>query len=392
MPKVLIPHSWSYNMGDAAMLLAMSDMMRRVSTGSEVAALVSHPQFTRERCAGIKAEIEGWPWPVPEGKPSFFDLARYPVVFLANMFSALLYRAFRKKVFILNSEFSGPMGRFFDCDVVISPGGDFIGPNYVFMTTFGEFMMARILGKKLVIMAQTMGPFKGMLNGTLAGLALRLPNLIVVRENRTAADLKKIGINAVVTADLAFTFPKASGVAKNRKGVRVIICPKKIGRGREAYCRSMRMLAEKIAGLGCEIVFMPTDKYDVDFHKEIASGLDVKHEIISEVKPPEDIARIIANSDFVVSSRMHAIILGTLSSTPFVAIGDSFKFSEILEPLCRDCTIGVSELDENIEGIAARIVDRERLRKSIGENFPSVRERALRNESILAEKFGEWGF
>lgn len=380
-------------MGDAAMLKTTVGILKGIDPDCEISALVSHPEFSRKRCKGLDAELLGWVWPVPEkGKPSLHELLSYPVVFLSNFFSAIVYRLSGAKVFIFNGRQAGPLGKFFDCDVVISAGGDFIGPKYFFVTAFGEFMLAKLLGKKLVICAQTIGPFEGLLNGFLAARIVRLADLIIVRESVTAEALRKLGINdAHLTTDLAFAFPRPSG--KKSQGGVVILCPKNIGTGRERYAEKMRTLTRRIMDeLEMEVVYLPTDTHDRDFQSEIAAGLEKKVKVIGEVHPPEEIARLISESDFLISSRMHAVILGSLSSTPFFAIGDSHKFKEILDPLCGGCTIGLRQLDDNgVDRILDGIRRRNLLRKEIGSNFGKMREKSMRNATILGEKFREWG-
>ena len=392
IPRIVIPHSWSHNMGDAAMLMTIDGILGRIAPGSSVVAFASHPAFTKEKCAGLTAGVEKWPWPIPRGRPSLAELAIYPAVFLGNMLSALIYRLSGRKVFIFNSAYSAPLSALFECDIVISPGGDFIGPNYFFITTFGEMIMARILGKKLVICAQTIGPFEGALNGHLAGLVLGTADLVIAREGRTARELLRFGVRkTVVTTDLAFSFPPPEGAGKRKR--QVVICPKKIKGNREAYAEAMRKLAERVSGEGFGILFLASDRYDTDFQREIASGIRAEHEIIPDVLPPSEMARRISESEFIVGSRMHAIILGSLSHTPFVAIGDSFKFGEILDPLCPGSTVPVSTLDDSaIETIIGRIKSADGLRKEIRANFPQVKRKSQENEEILGRKFAEWGF
>jgi polysaccharide pyruvyl transferase WcaK-like protein len=382
-------------MGDAAMLLTTRGMLKEAVPDVKVTALVSHPEFTRERCPGIDAKLCGWLWPVPEaGKAGFLDLCWYPFILLSNFVSVIAHRLLKARIFTINKRFAGALSSYFDCDVVISPGGDFISPNYFFVTTFSEFLMAKILGKKLVIIGQTMGPFKGLLNGRLAALVLNLADLIIVREHATARQLEGIGVRGHrVTTDLAFAFPENVKRGKGDKR-RVIICPKKIGgpSKRALYAEQLGKLAGRIIEeFGSEVVFLPTDLHDVDFQREISSKIDGKVKHIEEVHPPGRIAEIISDADFIVSSRMHAIILGSLSSTPFFAVGDSFKFSEILDSLCEGCAMGIEELDDKgIERIIERIREREKLRGMIADRMAHVGERARESSSILGEKLREW--
>jgi colanic acid/amylovoran biosynthesis protein len=396
MTKILIPHSWSLNMGDTAILLATVKMLSDIAPHSEITALVSHPEFTKERCPHINARLEGWPWPTPDAdRIGVFDLVQYPFILLSNFISAIAYRLFKARIFIFNKKFSRALSSFFDCDVVISPGGGYIGPHYWFVTTFSEFLISKILGKKLVICTQTIGPFKGLLNGRMAAWVLNLVDLIVVREKQTASQLERIGVrNVHTTTDVAFAFPKTIKQS-SAQGKKIIICAKRLQQPvqREIYANQLRKLTERIMDeFDCEVLYLPTDKYDVEFQSELISEMPGKVRQIEEVHPPDKIAEIISEADFLISSRMHAMILGSLSSTPFYAIGDSFKFEGVLGNLCENCSMNIQDFDEKgIDNIAEQIRDAKRLRKRISDRLPFLKKKAMENSLILSKKFQDWG-
>lgn len=390
--KILIPHSWSPSVGDMAVLTATVKMLEEVAPGAEITALVSHPEFTGEKCPDIKAGLERWPWPIPGARRSMLEVLSYPFILMGHFFSAMAYRLFKARIFIFNRKFAGPLSAFFDCDVVLSPGGDFINPKYGFFTTFSEFIMAKILGKKLVICAQTIGPFTGLMHGRLAAAVLNLADLIIVREQKTASLLEEIGIkNFHVTADIVFTLPAPK---KNARKKKMIICAERLDSQpqRKHYAEYLRRLSRRIMDeFGCEVVYMPANRADVEFQAELISGLDGKISAIGEVYPPHKVAELASESDFLISSRMHPIILGTLSATPFFAIGDSFKFEEVLGVFCKGCSLKISELDDkSIETVLERIREREKLGKMIAERLPDRKERAMENGSILRRSFQEW--
>lgn len=395
MKRFVISHSWSYNMGDAAMLRTLVGILRQINPDCEITALVSDPEYTRVRCRGLRAGIDGWVWPVRYGsKPGFFDLSfRYPAIFFGNMLSAAAYRIFKRGFFLFNRRHSTSITRLMECDAFICPGGDFISPGYFYFSTFAEIAMARMLGKRIVICAQTIGPFKGAFASRLAGAVLGMADLIIAREERTARHLRELGLRDVhVAADLAFTFPLPPKRGNGKRKRQVVICPKKVSRNLKGYAQGIRLLCSRISSSGYGIVCLPSDRYDADFHAEILSGFGKNVTLVGEVHPPERIARIISESEFIVSGRMHAIILGTLSNTPFFAIGDGFKFREMLGPLCDDCTIRVDELDANgVERIVRAIGEAELRRAQIGKRMIPIIRKSKMNADILRAKMTEWG-
>ena len=375
-------------MGDAAILLTIVGMLKRLVPASDITALVSHPEYTRKRCPDIGVDVLGWPWPVPKGKASLAEKVFWPVIFINNIFSALVYRLFKRKVFVFNKASAGPLTRLFESQVVISPGGDFISPKYVFMTVFGELLMGRILGKKLVICAQSIGPFQGLLNSRLAGFFLNLADLIIVREYNSAGRLDKIGVKAHMTADLVFAFPPP---AKGKRGKRVVMCLKDIIHGRKEYAEWMSKLALRIRDMGYEVIFLPTDQHDVRLQAETAAGLEGKVQRIPVVLPPDQIASILSESEFIISSRMHAIILGILSNTPFFAVADGFKFRAVLDSLCEDRAIDYRKLDDaGIKRITESVKQSKELGRTVASRYPLLKQRAEENAAVLGEKFREW--
>lgn len=395
MKKVVIAHSWSLNMGDAAMLRTIALIIKGISRDIGITALCSHPEYTMQRCRGMDAKITGWPWPVKQGERSLFDLAViFPFIYANNLASAAIFRLFRVKLFLFNRRYAEPLSSIFECDALICPGGDFISPKYFFHSTFGEIIMARILGKKVVVCAHTIGPFRSAFDKMVVSKVLRMADVVIVREEVSAGHLRELGVPKVeVTSDLAFMFEPGRGLDAARKR-KVIISPKKISGDRSAYARGISRLAEELAGRhGYEVEFLASDAYDYEFQAGIASGLGGRVKLADDVYAPEEIARRMSEAEFVVSSRMHAIILATLSGTPFFAIGDSHKFEAILGDLCRGCTMGVGELDEKgIEKVIGAVKGSGRIAASIREKYPLVRAKSMRNAEILGIKFREWGF
>lgn len=391
--NVVISHSWSRNMGDAAILRSIVAMLKGIQPGCSIHALVSHPEFSRPRMEGLNAELDGWIWPVPKKeRASLIELVSYPFVFAGNFLSALVYRISGKKIFIFNRAHASPLSRMFEADIVISPGGDFLGPHYFFATTLGEFLLAKLLGKRLVICAQTIGPFQGFLNGFITSRILMLADLIIVREKVTLDALSRHGVrNVYLTTDVVFSLPRIQ--KKQRAAGKVVICPKRLRNGNENYGKRIAELTARIRDeLKLKVVYLPTDLYDSSFQAHIAGMAGGEVEVIGEVHPPEEIARMIADSDFIVSSRMHAIILGALSATPFFAIGDSHKFESILGPLCRGCTMSHGELDsQGIGRIMDAIKRRKELERSMDSGLETLQKESMKNLAILEEKFAEWG-
>jgi polysaccharide pyruvyl transferase WcaK-like protein len=378
--KILIPHSWSPNVGDMALLKTSIRWMREIVPKSEITALVSDPQFTRKKCPELDIKLERWPWPVK--KKSRFDILMYPFVYTSHILSVLVFRFLGKKFFLFNREFEKPLIEFFNCDVLISPGGDFISPKYGFVTTFSEFLFAKILKKKIIILPQTFGPFEGLLNGNFASLFLNMADLIFVREEKSARLLKEIGVKkAKLTADIVFTYSQPE---KTKREKRVIFCAENVKSKR--YASQMIELSKKIAKSGFQVVFMPANGADIAINKDLAEKSNAQS--IEIVQNPDKVAALVAESEFIISSRMHPLVLGTLSGTPFFAIGNTFKFKEVLGDFAKDSWSRVDEID--IEKIMGKIEKRNEIGRLISENFKRVRQRSEKTKEMIREEIRSW--
>ena len=381
--KITIAHSWSTNMGDAAILCATIKMLKRIDPDFEITVLASDPEFTKEKCPDLDAKLMIWPWPVSRKRGLSYWI-KAPFILASHFFSVLLYRLTKMRIFPFK-EFAFPLSSFFDCDVLISSGGGFINPRFYFFISLSELAFAKILGKKSIIMPQTIGPFYPLMD-KIAGAMINLADAVILREEKSAEMLMRMGVkNTYVTTDIAFAGDKeVSGKRKNR----IIICPKETGK--DSYDEYIEKLVGRIiCETDCEVVFLPTEKADIEFQKELATGIPVK--VIDSIEAPEKISEIVSESEFIISNRMHPIIFGC--GTPFFAISDDHKFEGVLDKLCKGCCMDISgiEKDETIDLIMEKIRNREKLRKVVTGNFQKARMRAMETEGILRERFESWG-
>ncbi len=366
--KVLFVHCWSNNRGDRAILSSAIRMIRNIDKNAGISVLLSHP-------SEIDADVFPWPWPVH--KPKGLDLIMYPLIISGNYMSVILFRLFGWRFL----PFSRSLGEFFDSDIIISPGGDFISPKFFMITSLSEILFAKMLGKKVVILAQSMGPFYG-LDRLVASKVIGMCDLIIAREKKTAEHLAQMGIrNVHVTADLAFALD--GNDAGKRNGI--AMCPKD-----NHDMEHTVALIDRITKTGRKVVLIPTDSHDAGFQKEIAekTGVELKDNL-----GHEDIIRELSGCEFVLSGRMHGAIMAVVAGTPFFAISDGFKYSAVLDDVCPGCVMGMDEFTSgNHKRIIRKIEEKETLGMIIRKNYPEVKKKSKENEKLLQKAFREWGY
>ncbi|MEW6722391.1 MAG: polysaccharide pyruvyl transferase family protein [Candidatus Micrarchaeota archaeon] len=389
--KFLFTNFHSTNAGDAAIVRAMLAHFRPLG---EITVHCSDPDFARMVLPGAEAEFRRHLWPMFAKAPGFMDALAAGFSFSSTLASALAFRIFGLKP----GAGGGALNDFIESDVVVSIGGGFITHDYGFIRPYCDFIVAKALGKRLVLYAQSVGPFRGAFNRLVSRAVLGLADLIIVREGQSARNLRGLGLGGVhTTADAAFSLPPVR--KKKAKRMRVAFSPRVWtfqNRSHGArYLSFMKSLAWKIRGeFGADILLVPTTPEDVRFHESLLEGMPPRTEIIGNVLPPERIASELAGADFIVSSRMHPIVLGSLSATPFFAVGWEYKLDELSSMLCGSpCSVHASKADSATEElILMRIRERGALRKQMLARLPEVRAEADRSSVLLKKSLKAWGY
>lgn len=391
--NLLLTHSWSHNIGDATILYSTIKAIRDVAPMANITVLASDPAFTMEVLPQSDADIKGWIWPIDKPDPGIGGLLRYACIFASNLFTVISYRLMKAELYLLNKQFAPQMKSYFESDVVICVGGDYLGPDYFFLTTLSELLYAKILGKKSILFGQTIGPFRNFLVKSVVSAVLNHTDIIIVREPISAGYLREMGVSRFhVTADLSFAcdFKKTKCTTND-----VIIVAKKPKKKTVSakYAQTLGALAKRISeDFGYQVILLSTELGDIPYQRELAGHMPEYVRLNDKLFDPQETARMIGASKFIISSRMHAIILGCLSSTPFYALGNSHKFTGVLESICEDCHTDFSEIGEDtVEKILLRMKDRERLRSAISTSFPSMVDKARNNSLILKNCLQDWG-
>ena len=103
---------------------------------------------------------------------------------------------------------------------------------------------------------------------------------------------------------------------------------------------------------------------------------------------------LLSKANFLISSRLHPIVLASLSATPFFALGWEYKLDEISSMLCsKTCHVKASELNNSVEAlILERMRERKELGNEIAKNVSFLQEQAQKNLEILRKSIQEWGY
>lgn len=286
---------------------------------------------------------------------------------------------------------------------------DLYGANRLWYVTLPA-LLAMALGRPLVLLPQTIGPFRRAWSRRLAAQVLPRARRVYVRD-RSSMELARqlapeAGDRIRFCHDLAFALephlpaerrppwlisdrPRAPRIGFNISGLLHMggYNRRNMFGLADDYRRLVADLIRDWAGArGCEVVLVPhvwgarNPESDETACAEVEAGLDPDVRArVRRVEGPRDereLKAIIGSCDFFLGSRMHACIAALSQGIPAVGLAYSGKFESLFE------TVGVKELaldlrrcsNEEVRSAAARLFDqRELYRARLADHVPVAR-------------------
>jgi polysaccharide pyruvyl transferase CsaB len=211
------------------------------------------------------------------------------------------------------------------CDLLLSGGGGLLQDKTSSRTLsyyLGLIGMAKLLGKKVAVFNQSIGPLSDSGKTRVAG-ALQDVNTIV-RDTGSLALLKSLGLNAKLGGDPALLLNTPS-VDNNPD--QVLIAPRE---GQAAATDCLVELAKHLVQQGKKIIvlgFQPG--WDDD---ELKAFEGIPNLETKSTDNPHEALRLIASSGAVVGVRLHAVILAAAARVAFYGI----SYDPKVQGFCRD--------------------------------------------------------
>lgn len=292
-------------------------------------------------------------------------------------------------------------------------GGDSFSDIYGFMRLLYVGLpqvLVLICGKKLVLLPQTIGPFKWRLSRWFARLILRKAERIFVRDGAG------VGYSAAIAGlpetqrtkvqfrhDMGFVvdarMPQAirlQGLSSTILGqsglVGVNISGLLLDDGRRfGFSMSYRRLTEKLVETliekrGSKILFIPhvvaRNSIDSDIeacawaYETFAAKYPEHIGVIDGEYSYDETKYIIGKCDFFVGARMHACIAALSQCVPAAAIAYSDKFKGVMESIGCDSIIADLRLgteSEAVEQVISSYDRRDGIRLSLSKSMPQVK-------------------
>lgn len=408
----LIINSVALNGGDAAILLAMLDSLKR-EFGDETKILVQAKKD--EICKKYYPEINFMPGLENKEKGRNFPgkiFLRFKNIRIL-LYSLLENIAGIKAPFLLTASEKSIINAFKNNKNIISCGGGFLNDYYPLHSRMLSFILAKLYKCNYYIYAQSVGPFWKALSKMQASWILNNASLVTVRDEKSyrliKEQLKISGNNVHLTADEAHLLPVMTPaenpveiIRKENPGKLIAglsvrewefrDIPDRVIRKRTEH-RYHRKILELCIHLvekyDARIVFISTCQGRPDYF--IDDSLFASHlikllpynirnniSVISDAYDPRELKEIMKSFDIFAGVRMHTLVLALSSGVPCIGLGYEFKTEELFSQLnlSRYAIDLKSDRLENLNDVTDELI----------ENKEAVSEEVLKNVEIIREK------
>jgi colanic acid/amylovoran biosynthesis protein len=256
----------------------------------------------------------------------------------------------------------------------VTTGGTYLVENYNLKKRIFQFRIDSLLRKAPIFFTQSLGPFNNGYNRTYLKRIFDESPLILLRDEKSRGYISNM-VNdrnkCHVVADAVFALADSARIdgllaaetppaPTGRVGISVRNWSyvKDGEGGMRRYIEAVRRLVVSLAEQGRKVTFLSTcqgvPEYAHDDSKtaaKIVEGLDpsvaAAVEIDSAFHTPEQLMELAKGFDFVVSTRMHMMILSLCVGTPVLPIAYEFKTKELAARL------GISDVLMDIDTITA---------------------------------------
>lgn len=175
----------------------------------------------------------------------------------------------------------------------------------------GLIRLAKVLGKKVIIYGQSVGPLSDWGKGSVKR-ALR-NTCIAVRDEASQALLKTLGLDSSLVADAALLMPAPENV---EKAARVLLIPR---HGYPEITSALAALARALTDLDRPVAMtaVQPDEDDRELERLLHTVPSVKY---LPAKTPQELLAIISGSSYVVSARLHGLVLAARAGTAYAGL------------------------------------------------------------------------
>lgn len=363
MTEVLITGYHGYgNCGDEATLLAIKEGIEKMNLPVRITALSFDPEFTKTEY-GINAVQR--------------------------------FNAFKVFLAVLKS------------NVVISGGGTLlqdVSSTRSLIYYLGIIKLAKLLGKRVMVYANGIGPVNKENNRRLIGKIVNKADIITLREEPSLNDLTSMGVTApptYVTADPAFNLNAESpevareilafeGVPTDKPIIGVAIREWKKAKFGDEYLREIAIACDGLIRSGNTVLFIPMQyKTDVEISRRVRDQMEERSYILSRSYRPKEVMGIIGELTLTIGMRLHSLIFSAVKNVPMMGIVYDPKVEYYLDVLGMEKAADIRAdrlLGADIVRLADKILENyDQIKSDLQERTAPLITKAKKNDKLLKE-------
>lgn len=263
--------------------------------------------------------------------------------------------------------------------------------------------------KKVVMLANGLGPINKEFNKKLVRKIVDKVDLITFRDTESHELAKLIGINNPkmdVAADMVFNYKgmqkteysdiifSKEAVPTDKKIIGVMIRP---WGNSSKYINDIAKLCDRlIAEKDVNILFVPMQKTkrinDMITSQEVIKNMSNKAYVLEDTYNYEEISSIIRKMEIIISMRLHSIIYALISGVPVYGLAYQPKVKSYLNEVNLPVENDLDNLDvEKAFNESIRLIEnKEEISKSIESKIVDLNNKAKMNMSILDDYLSKW--
>lgn len=351
------------NLGDDAILLAISRQLARSEQPVQLTVLSRHPEDTTSQY-GLRAVHRFSPQKV--------------------------YRTLK------------------DCDVLISGGGSLLQDKTStrsLLYYLAVIRLAKLLKKPIFVYANGIGPLIKMSNRRKVRECMDLCDVITLRDQNSLAELRALGVtrqDITITGDPAFTLQPGTFTQRNFDAFGIPHNASMIGisvrnvSGREHYAKEFAQLCDRLVReRGKAIVFLVMqESEDEAISRHIQTLMEEPSYLVKTPGDPGTMLALIEKMDTMISMRLHTIIFAAGVNVPVVGCVYDPKVGAFLDmlhlPSCgTPATIDAGEAYRITTDLLDKLPEhRQQLSRCVKELTPLAEETAKRFERLMKNQPG----
>ena len=355
MKRILISGYHGFgNCGDEAILWSMVKNFKNINPDIEIIALSKKPSET-ENLYGIKAI----------NRINIFDI---------------IYNILK-------------------CNILVSGGGSLlqdVTSTRSIIYYLGIILLAKMLGKPVVIYANGIGPIVKKSNRFLTRIILNFVDNITLRDSDSKDILLEIGVNKpkiLVTADPVFSLDPIkldnySDVSK-RIGFEadkpLVVFSIRKWPTQNDYEEIIAKIADIVADkYNCNILFIPMHfSEDIKEINNVQALMSNKSYNLDNTFTTQEYIGIIGEAKVVISMRLHTLIFAAVQNTPMIGIVYDPKVKSFLEIVNQPSAGDINDIDgQEIINLLDKIFDNGSL-VNLNNHVNELRIKALNNDEIV---------